>query len=274
MRPAALCHFATLAKARNPSKATGRKRQLSPMKSILADGREINLPANSSELTMAYTWVLDLNQLDLVLIVLVFTVRIFGDLKGGVNMCSSFLVRPTTVSLILAICLLLPLNTFAQEGEVYIFGGDSCYVRNANSEVGKMMRKADGALKNTHEDIKATVYCPLPVKFPMEDLQSTVPTFAPMDVRIYFHNSHQFKQAFKCTSSTRRVEWPEPERDEDDDGDITVIGATLNGYIKLDVSAITLGSLNGTLFPIVMCEQPPLSEIYSVVVAISASPLP
>jgi hypothetical protein len=71
---------------------------------------------------------------------------------------------------IYAVLMLLPLDAVAQDfgtffeqnyARVYDLSGDTCHARNTASEVGKSLRKINGSLRNTHEEIGATVYCPI-----------------------------------------------------------------------------------------------------------------
>jgi hypothetical protein len=66
------------------------------------------------------------------------------------------------LSLSLTVSTLLPQYAVAQSVNYeYEISGETCIGRNANSEVGKSLRRVNGSLKNIHEELTATVYCPI-----------------------------------------------------------------------------------------------------------------
>jgi len=200
-------------------------------------------------------------------------------------MKSILLVQPIVLSLMLTITPLLPVDAFAQDGELYVFGGDSCYARNADTAVGRKLIRVGGVLKNTHEKKKATVYCPIPAKFPTGiEIGGDAPSVVEMSVRIYFHNSHPLQQTFTCLTETRVIS-PADGRfgnfdhttykrviETEDDGTILMSLSP----VHLDPNALVFHNppIEGyNQYNIVSCGLPPQSEILTVIVRRMVNPL-
>jgi hypothetical protein len=82
--------------------------------------------------------------------------------NGAVIMFPIRYIPLAVLSLSLAVSTLLPQYAVAQSVNYdYEISGETCIGRNTNSEVGKSLRRVNGSLKNIHEELTATVYCPI-----------------------------------------------------------------------------------------------------------------
>lgn len=106
---------------------------------------------------------------------------------------------------IVALALLAPIafpnKTAAHEiGKQYthMVGGDECDVRNPATKNAAALRKVDGTIKNTSDDLTATISCPIPVTY-----EAVVgPGGLNTDIEIFFLNSHPTEeQKFNCNYS-------------------------------------------------------------------------
>ena len=102
---------------------------------------------------------------------------IFYKLGNGVIIMVTIRYFPLAVlSLSLVVSTLLPQDAIAESvSSDYLFNGETCNGRNTNSEAGKSLRRINGSLKNTHEEMTATVYCP--IVLPRFEATTPGPTF-------------------------------------------------------------------------------------------------
>ena len=104
------------------------------------------------------------------------------------------------VALALLAPIAFPNKTAAHEiGKQYthMVGGDECDVRNPATKNAAALRKVDGTIENTSDDLTATISCPIPVTYEAFDVG-----FLYTDIEIFFLNSHPTDgQKFKCNVS-------------------------------------------------------------------------
>ena len=92
---------------------------------------------------------------------------------------------------------------FSQTGDgQYFVDGDRCQVRNPTTKNAASLRYVNGILKNTSEELSATISCPITFHYsdyPTSDLDFTS---SEIQVWMYFLNSDSSReQAFFCNTS-------------------------------------------------------------------------
>lgn len=173
------------------------------------------------------------------------------------------------LSLSLAVSTLLTQNAVAESVSFdYLFNGETCNGRNINSEVGKSLRRINGSLKNTHEEMTATVYCP--IVLPRFGATTPGPTFeyhlGRIGTQLAFIASNPPVREIVCRLLLVNL-GGEIAASKRGDGLLQPVGD--RGYVDFSYVEMEFTERDNNVFPngdrfTIKCGLPPLSELTEV----------
>jgi hypothetical protein len=180
-----------------------------------------------------------------------------------------FIRRITFALSIISICSLETMDARADEAGVFVLGGDTCHVRNPTTRNAAGLRRIDGTLKNISEELTATVFCPIPLTFPVEGLNQEL-FGADIGISVSFLNSNPLRQAFECERYRVNSSGGKSPAYPGNSSASANIGSGDIGRLEFDPDRAIVGIRSyrslGSQRPVLMCELPPLSAILEIVV--------